>query len=55
VGRQGGTYALDRGGEQYVQYEECGRANPAFDQVPPVILATNLVTASAPVVERQTT
>ena len=47
------TYALDGRGEEDVQEEERRCANPTLDQVPPVVLATNLVTTAAPVVECQ--
>lgn len=47
------TYALDRRGEEDVQEEERRCANPTLDQVPSVVLAANLVTTSAPVVECQ--
>lgn len=48
------TYALERGGEEDVQEEESGRADPAFDQVPSVVFAADLVASTAPVVESQT-
>jgi hypothetical protein len=48
------TYTLDRRCEKDVQEEERRCANPALDQVPSVVLATDLVTTSAPVVESQT-
>jgi hypothetical protein len=51
--RQGRTYALDRRCEENVQDEERWCTDPAFDQVPPVIFATDLVATTAPVVERQ--
>ena len=47
------TYTLDGRGEEDVQEEERRRANPTLDQVPSVILAANLVTTTAPVVECQ--
>jgi len=49
----GETYTLNRRSEKNVQEEERRCANPTLDQVPPVVLATNLVTTTAPVVERQ--
>lgn len=48
------TYALNRRGKENVQEEEGRCANPALDQVPPIVLATDLVATAAPVVERQT-
>jgi hypothetical protein len=53
ISGNGGTYALDGRGEEDVQEEERRCANPSLDQVPSVVLAANLVTTTAPVVERQ--
>ena len=50
---RGKTYALDRRGEEDVQEEERRCADPTLDQIPSVVLATNLVTTTAPVVESQ--
>jgi hypothetical protein len=47
------TYTLDRRREEDIQEEERRCANPTLDQVPSVILATDLVTTTAPVVESQ--
>jgi hypothetical protein len=53
VAEEYGTHALDRRGEEDVQEEERRCANPALDQVPSVVLTTDLVTTTAPVVESQ--
>lgn len=50
----GETYTLDRRGEEDVQEEERRCANPTLNQVPSVVLAANLVTSTAPVIESQT-
>lgn len=47
------AYTLDGRSEEDVQQEEGRCSNPALDQIPTVVLATDLVTSSAPVVEGQ--
>lgn len=47
------AYALHTAREQHVQYEKGRLPNPSFDQVPPVVLAANLIPSSPPVVEGQ--
>ena len=48
------TYTLNGRGEEDVQQEESWRSDPAFDQVPSVVLASDLVSSSAPIVEGKT-